>query len=111
MSEWMPTVEELPEEEGRYLVTLRWKIGNMNGFVKVLHYGTSLFNEWKGNKFYDIYEGVAISYDDGEVLAWMPLPKPYEMDEVEDKSECVVGCDGYCEECPIGSRLRKPIQS
>lgn len=22
-------------------------------------------------------------------------------EEVRDKSECVVGCDGYCEECPI----------
>lgn len=25
-------------------------------------------------------------------------------DEVEDKSECVVGCDGYCEECPIAEQ-------
>lgn len=78
MNEWIPTVEELPEDEGRYLASLRWK----TGFVKVLYYGKS--NEWEGNMFYDIHMGVGRLYDDSEVLAWMPLPKPYEGDEVTE---------------------------
>lgn len=81
MSEWIPTAKELPKEEGRYLVSLWWKIGNKNGFVKVLYYGTSIYDEWKGLKFYDTYEGEDVLYDDGEVLAWMPLPKAYEVEE------------------------------
>lgn len=31
----------------------------------------------------------------------------YEPKDGEEKDECVVGCDGYCEECPIGKEKNK----
>jgi len=50
--EWTPVSEKYPEENGRYLVTLR------NG---------------------DIALGIWIGFSElwVEVTAWMPLPKPY----------------------------------
>lgn len=55
---WIPCSERLPEEDGKYLVT-------MNGYVsKKPIVGTSIFvtstKEWYPN-----------------CIAWMPLPEPY----------------------------------
>jgi hypothetical protein len=57
-SRWIPASERLPEEIGDYLVT---KIDDENEKVIGLCYFS--FWGWTTNK---------------EVIAWMPLPKPYE---------------------------------
>lgn len=62
LGEWIPVSETLPEESGRYLVFTRW-----DGIECVFFH--DLTSDWLQ---YDIDE---IHSD--EVLAWMPLPKPY----------------------------------
>ena len=77
VGEWIPCSERLPSENGRYLVTYPLFVGG-NKWVNVLWYGKpSMPNiKVKGKCWYrsdDEYGDVV--YDD--ILAWMPLPKPY----------------------------------
>lgn len=66
--QWIPVSERLPEESGIYLVTLKtdgvphFEIEFPNGFVYV-----------------STYEAVTMhwGYGDKNVIAWMPLLKPY----------------------------------
>lgn len=55
--EWIPVSETLPEESGRYLVFTRW-----DGI------DCSYFHDLTGGW---------LKYERSEILAWMPLPKPY----------------------------------
>lgn len=57
---WIPCKVRKPEKSGQYLVTKRQKTGQI--IRATAHYSTD-FDEWSG------------SFKD--VLAWMPLPKPY----------------------------------
>lgn len=60
---WIPTQlfgVKLPREDGRYLITLD------DGFIAVANY---IENEWE------------LWADAGEVIAWLPLPKPYKEKE------------------------------
>ena len=57
-TKWIPVSERLPEENGMYLITKKYK---RSGVVSV-----SLCTFWNG---------VWMTTDD-EVFAWMPLPKP-----------------------------------
>ena len=77
VGEWIQCSERLPSENGRYLVTYPLFVGG-NKWVNVLWYGKpSMPNiKVKGKCWYrsdDEYGDVV--YDD--ILAWMPLPKPY----------------------------------
>lgn len=54
---WIPVSEKLPDKEGKYLVTLkRWNIVTIANFKNVMGYK---------------------HFDNGYVIAWQPLPKPY----------------------------------
>ena len=77
-SRWIPISVKLPEEFQRVLVT----IVNYNGnkVVRVAEY----YNRNNGKGIFRIKE----NYEEWEVgekglLAWMPLPKPYEPQESE----------------------------
>lgn len=79
---WIPISEKLPNKNGTYLVTIENYIGR---HIEVLDYANDLYNI-DGFDFHD-KKGVAGWYVfDGEwgcfidvdnVVAWMPLPKPY----------------------------------
>lgn len=60
-SRWIPITERKPEEDGEYLFSIRSSLGDyvMEGWVRDGEY-----------RLYD-------------VVAWMPLPKPYEGSERE----------------------------
>ena len=65
---WIPVSERLPEDDGEYLATI---------------YDTD-----ENYKYMDIAEwedGIWQYKDYIKVLAWMPLPKPFEPQESEDK--------------------------
>ena len=74
---WIPVSERLPKESSRYLVTRGLKdCNNLWNRVYIVNYSDlmGLCKEkvwWSGNVGKSDFE----TYDD--VLAWMPLPKPY----------------------------------
>jgi len=66
-TEWIPVSERLPENRNQeVLISLEWGID----------IGRYSDGEWHSEWINH--------YDDGNVLAWMPLPKPYEPQESED---------------------------
>ena len=67
---WIPTSERLPEKDVEVLATTRW------GEVTIAEMYSE--NDWF------IHEG-ATNAEIDEIVAWMPLPKPYK--ESEDKKE------------------------
>jgi len=75
---WIPCSERLPEKSGRYLVTRKFNtFSSLWARVYILNYSDlmGLKKEkiwWSGNVGKSDFE----KYDD--VLAWMPLPEPYE---------------------------------
>lgn len=72
--QWIPCSERLPSESGRYLVVYPLLINKP--WVSILWYGKPTFPEKDEPCFYasdDEYGDVEYS----DVIAWMPLPKPY----------------------------------
>ena len=67
---WIPVSERLPEEDGAYLVTTKWK-GSYSGDVYI---ETNMA----------MYREQTKEWDCVDVIAWMPLPQPYKA-ESEDK--------------------------
>ena len=84
---WIPCTERLPEKSGRYLVTRGSNIcGSLWNKVGILNYSDlmGLKKEkiwWSGNVGKSDFE----KYDD--VIAWMPLPKPYRIERNKKKKE------------------------
>ena len=83
---WVSVGERLPEEYGEYLITWttsqskRPFIGISEGEV------TSEYDhEHNRFKFEWLLEDYVKNYPDVKVIAWMPLPKPYESQERSDK--------------------------
>lgn len=79
---WIPVSERLPEKDGRYLVTCPSLGDDLE--VSTAWYGTPLMpiRPVKGKCFFDSDdEWGDVPYDD--VLAWMPLPKPYKGGDTE----------------------------
>ena len=66
---WIPCKESMPTKDGVYLVSGRWASGK----------------EAVGDCDYSKEDGYFHTAWNFDVLAWMPLPKPYKMDEVEEK--------------------------
>ena len=69
---WIPCSERLPDACGKYLVTMKWHTTKWNGDIEDEHITikTAWYGEWD-----DIGWGWSEIFD---VLAWMPLPEPYE---------------------------------
>lgn len=67
--QWIPFSEKLPEITGTYLVTKR---SNAYPVSEAVYIASS--ECWT-----DTYAGKR--YRDGYILAWMPLPEPYEVEE------------------------------
>ena len=62
---WIPVSERLPSEKGWYLITVQ----DINRFVDVdYYYGNSEWDEVLSKQ---------------EIIAWMPLPKPYKGGDIE----------------------------
>lgn len=81
--EWIPASERLPSESGRYLVT-HPLFTRKDKWLNIMYFGKpSMPNiKVKGKCWYmsdDEYGDVV--YDD--ILAWMPLPKPWKDGEEE----------------------------
>ena len=72
---WIPVTERLPDKRGDYLVTL---CGNGEPWVEI-----ALWNETFGGRWQMVlYNDVDYS-DISNVIAWMPLPEPYQGGEQE----------------------------
>ena len=83
--QWTPITKKWPDKKGRYLVTYReWSNGEYlpkydNTYVRILRYHESIF------RFPVSIDEEAEKDTNREVIAWMPLPEPYEEEE-ESKS-------------------------
>ena len=68
-----------PTEQGEYMVTLK-TFSDDYRFIDLLYYGKPLMPNCKvkGACWYrNDSEWGDVVYDDTDILAWMPLPKPY----------------------------------
>lgn len=92
---WIPCSERLPEEEGKYLVTFgaftetingeKVIFGDIDGSVSEIGYGCyerDIF--WHPTAFgwHDL--ATATPFDERAIIAWMPLPEPWEGADDED---------------------------
>ena len=68
MGNWIPCKEKLPDSDGYY-------IASMKHWVVILFYETEVPTDccWTLEEYDE-----EIPYGINEVLAWMPLPEPYE---------------------------------
>ena len=77
--EWVDVDERLPEEYGEYLVT--WKTNDSSTpFISVCEYETSYEYDAEKHRFKGewLVDDYILAHSDYEVIAWMPLPKPYQ---------------------------------
>lgn len=81
---WIPCNERQPEEDGKYLVTLRWS--DYPNSVETLHFSNDLSSVdgvgYAGEKrpgWYE-YDSDYGCYEIDNVIAWMPRPEPYKED-------------------------------
>lgn len=65
-AEWIPVSERLPDKVGTYMTTVDYE-----------KYGIAV-----GQRY---YHGECIGWEDDCVIAWMPLPDPYKVDERSKK--------------------------
>lgn len=71
---WIPCNERLPSKEDRYLVVCPTLINKP--WIGILWYGKPTFPEKDEPCFYESDDEYGdVEYSD--VIAWMPLPKPY----------------------------------
>ena len=82
---WIPCNERLPEEGGYYLVTYHgWSNGDYlpkfdDTYVRRLHYQKSeRFTGWNHPRYCD---DKAENDTNREVIAWQPLPQPFQKEE------------------------------
>jgi len=72
--EWIKTSDRLPEDKTYVLAT-----------IKVPHRVAHARSGWYEGGFFHNDNGDTWNSTDREVIAWMPLPKPYEPQESEDE--------------------------
>lgn len=71
MNRWIPCTERLPGEDGDYLIQMNLHIANMG----VLHWADG----WNCYRFFGKLDREN-EIDSEDIIAWMPLPKPYRED-------------------------------
>lgn len=82
--QWIPCSERLPDREGRYLVTL--PLVNGYPWLKILRYGVPDFDEeYRRRCWYETGDYCDIAANG--IVAWMPLPKPYEERREDDGTD------------------------
>ena len=85
-NDWIPISERLPEANGRYLVTRGLNAcGSLWNRIYIANYSDlmgikSVKIWWQGNVGKSDFEQL------DDVLAWMPLPKPYREDDNEKQT-------------------------
>jgi hypothetical protein len=83
--EWIPCSKRLPNKEGLYMVTQK-TYGDDYRFIDLFRYGkpTMPNRNVKGACWYrSDSEWGDVVYDDTDILAWRPLPKPYKGGDTE----------------------------
>ena len=84
---WIPVSERLPED-GTYLVTVGRVVGgagiDIKSFAKDLHKVDEFDFPKHKSGWYD-YDSEYGYWQDASVIAWMPLPEPYEPQESEEE--------------------------
>ena len=70
-AEWIPCSERLPSEDGEYLVQMSWWGSQMNVYMWADGWNCHRING-KVSRLSEI--------DGEDIVAWMPLPKPYRED-------------------------------
>lgn len=73
--EWIPCSERLPEEDGQYLITVKYK--HVDGYDDIY----AEHGEWYDGKW-DMFFFGHCGEAEG-IIAWMPLPEPYKGDKDE----------------------------
>lgn len=89
---WIFVSERVPDKNGKYLVT---RYGNILGSsVCILCYAENLysidsfdFNKKKGKSGWYDYDSEYGYVEFDNVIAWMPLPKPYNPQEESEETE------------------------
>lgn len=71
-AKWIPCSERLPSEDGCYLVCMAWDYCAM----RVLKWADG----WNCHRSYDVKVKRENEIDGVDIIAWMPLPKPYRED-------------------------------
>lgn len=70
-TQWIPVSKRLPKEGGDYFVTTLFEVGGKEPVREVRkNFFCILSKKWL--------------YENNTVVAWMPLPKPYELQESEE---------------------------
>lgn len=70
---WIPCSERLPEEDGQYLITVKYK--HVNDSYEDIY---AEHGEWYDGRWDMFCFGHCGEVED--IIAWMPLPEPYKKD-------------------------------
>ena len=77
---WIPVTERLPDKEGSYLCTVQGYVGKAT-YLRIADFHPDIYVEYDIEEhkpgFID-YDSEYGFYEVTKVLAWMPLPKPWE---------------------------------
>lgn len=80
-SEWIPCSERLPEDMQKVLVWFEYyRYGDYNCMYQTYGFGYVCDGKW--SPFINGETG----WQDARIIAWMPLPEPYEKEEAESMS-------------------------
>ena len=71
--QWIPCSEKLPEEDGQYLITVKYV--HVDGYVDIY----AEHGDWADGKWDMFCFGHCGEVE--SILAWMPLPDPWEGEE------------------------------
>lgn len=75
---WIPCSERLPEENGQYLITVKYKPEADYENIYAEH------GEWTDGQWDMFCFGHCGEVED--IIAWMPLPEPYKEDDEDDSN-------------------------